>query len=415
MALIIQDSAFAISELDSTGKVARYVTLRGAGLPFRGGNWGGKQRVSTTWYPGNAVEATQQTTGPIEKDSAFTGFWRTTQLTRNPAFAVLTVGGPQQQIVNAFTLSQSIESLFRSGSQLRVEWHSKGKTIVRDGRCADWDFKFDRMDDIEWTMSFEWSGRALGRAAKVASVPENNSEYLANLSANLLEAQKLIINQLNEARAMRLATVPSTFSLSQLENLIDAPNQIVQQFIRKAQQINNRIGQIEQIINKIRTVPFSMVNQFLDLAAQVKSTANNFVDQMSRRPPEENVAIVKFNTLTGSASMYGDAMAAARDITNKAVLLHQLAQAAKKTQQGLFRIHIAKQGETLVSISKLAYRSGDYAATIAKANGFPLNQMSVEPGTVLLIPTLAPNQIFNTTAISPATNRITRSFGNANG
>ncbi len=116
-----EQSSLTIKEL--TG-LKRVVTLRGPSLPFQGATWGAIQRVVTTWYPGNAVEATQSVMGPALKPSSWTGVWRTTMMLRTPTLYSVN-GGSDQTIVQAFTLANILEDIFQLGQRLRVEWTTR--------------------------------------------------------------------------------------------------------------------------------------------------------------------------------------------------------------------------------------------------------------------------------------------------
>ena len=148
--------AISIEILDGLLK-GEIIKLEGRAMPYKGVGWETEQRIKTTYYPGNPV-ATQQVFGPIEKNTIFTGMWKDRFLGNGMARA----------LVNTF------RDLVRTASPVEVTWGmgvaeyeiqgitgpilTIGNSIIRRGLVKRISPKFDRAQDINWEMEFEWSG-----------------------------------------------------------------------------------------------------------------------------------------------------------------------------------------------------------------------------------------------------------------
>jgi len=381
----------------------RSVRLVGAGLPFQGASWGVQLRNKTTWYPGNAQQATQHILGPVEADSDWEGFWRTTQLIRTPA-QFTDENGETTRVTSAFSLMQVMEDVVRRGATLSVEWgddlRGLNRRIVREGIADEIDFKVDRADDISWSITWKWSGRGV-QQQKVAAF--RTEDLVSKIRDSILQGQEIaqleaLDTIISKRRVVRNSA--SKFSLGQLENLAKAPLELTRSFTRKIQQIVGRFKKLGEIINQVRSLPTQLANQGIDQAANAVSVCNNFIDTMSRKPPEALTARTRLSNLTRALTFYGGAMTTSKLLRRSAQGLHTQLEGAQKQASTILAVHVCRarypnRSETLASISITYYGVPDYAAGIAKANHLPLNQISVFPGDILTIPTLSVIKGFN--------------------
>jgi len=125
--------------------------LRATALPYKGVEFPGEQRIKSRYYVGNPV-ATQTVTGPIKPPSTFTGRWMD-----------LTLGDGQ-----ARALVLAIESLRDKAVPVEVRWGGRSLSgggddpaIVRRGLIHKFTPKYNRAQDVEWTLEFEWRGDVL--------------------------------------------------------------------------------------------------------------------------------------------------------------------------------------------------------------------------------------------------------------
>jgi hypothetical protein len=394
-------STITISELTGAKRV---IALTGGGLPKQGAAWGGTQRVITTWYPGNGTEATQHVLGPTEKPTEWNGIWRTNILYRTPA----TFSDPEvgiTQIVDAFTLKEVMESIFRGGALLSVIWgtvvkhgpdvDAEPKVITREGRATDWEFTYDRPDDITWRVSFDWSSRGR-RQQKVVAFRTDSTD--ANMRAMQIASNDVVTTRERNqmiSKKRKLLKSANTFSLGQLENLTQAPSQFYASFTRKAQQIADRVKQLGTIVNKTRAIPEQLKNQTLDQANNAVSISNDFLDTISRAPPETLVRKQKVSQLTRAVTFYQDGHATAVSLRRTALVLRTQVDSTRQTST-ILAVHVARQRESLFDVSRKFYDgSGGNAAAIAHSNRLPLNTTFVQPGAVLIIPTTDAIKTFN--------------------
>jgi hypothetical protein len=125
------------------------IFLDGRALPYEGVGFGRQQRVKTTWYTGNRV-ATQQKMGSTLKNTVIHGMWKD----------VFLGDGKARALVRTF------EDLVDTAVDVEVAWGmglddqggTTGETIVRRGIVKSIDPKYERPQDIEWEIEFEWSG-----------------------------------------------------------------------------------------------------------------------------------------------------------------------------------------------------------------------------------------------------------------
>ena len=401
------DSQIVITEM--TGR-KRVVVLRGGGLPFQGAKWGGNLRVRTTWYPGNSAEATQSVMGPTEKPTSWQGMWRTTMLMRSSTVADINGDGTWTDITRADVLRDLLETIFRDGQKLSVVWRNQialrpKSQLERVGRCSDWEFDYDRADDIGWTMTWDWKSRG-GMQQKIARLrdegPAPDMDELMTAAEKLAQQVNMDFGLAHDA----LSVATQSFSLDSLANFVNAPGELLKGFAGDITQIINRLKTIGDLIKQVRALPTSLYGQILAVANTAVSTANNFVDAMSQPTPESLVTNASASQLMGAVGYYGDAMTQADLMRDKALALRDQIKSAAQGQKTILAIYMVRgsvvqgfgagavSGELLTSISLSYYGNADQTATIAKANGLPLNQQFVQRGTILIIPVLSSSTDF---------------------
>ena len=414
-------SLITITEL--TG-AKRTLTLRGAGLPKKGANYPGAQRVVTTWYAGNSAQASQHVLGPVERQSQWTGEWNTTRLITMAV--TLRQDENDTAIVEADVVRQVFEDIWRGGSLLRVTWvnqlrdtvtgipgdaASAPKKIVRDGRATEWDFQYATTDDITWTCTWDWIGRGQSaqKTLNADSVPDAGDMIRI---ANAYQSAFASIDRAKLVSANR--TIPKSatkFSLGQLEALVDAPSKLMRDFARVGRLAVSRLRYLGDIVNKARNLPFEIANQAVDVANDAIASSNLFVDAMSRTPPEKMALQANVAMVTRNASYYSGTMQQANYVSTAAVRARTVYRAnaqgdvtstgeagkgappARRTTGALGKqpplaIYTAMEGDTLMSISVKFYGTDDGTFSIAFSNGLRATTTTVPVGRVLLIPQL---------------------------
>jgi hypothetical protein len=126
------------------------ISLTGGGLPYKGVTFPREQRGKTTWYPGNPV-ATQTVTGPIRPPTTMTGRWMDFDLGEGGARALVL----------------QFDELIDRAIPVEVRWGGRSLStgedpaITQRGYIKKFEPKYQRSQDIEWSITFEWRGDVL--------------------------------------------------------------------------------------------------------------------------------------------------------------------------------------------------------------------------------------------------------------
>lgn len=392
----------------ANGTPGRVVTLVGPSLPVMGAEWGGENKVITSWYNGNGDEATQSVLGPREMPSTWSGDWRRTMMGRTPAQLIGGTGGSAgfDLVRSPMVLAEALEAIFRSGSRLRVTWSVTSATgnpdeegrIVRVGIAETWKFKVTRVTDIEWEIKFAWAGRGVQtqRVTNTRAGTVTTSSQSLNNAINKLIAQSI--------RAQFAKDNPRSLTLGQLEQLANAPTALVTKFTRKVQQISSEVTQVVNIASTLANQPAHITAAVANQAHNCVSQANNFRDQLDQIPIELQSNRSRVDSVLRAGSSFarqsqaaGDVAKAASDLGKQlqtqliAVALTGALNPKRISGPGAVQaVYVAVDGDTPQRVSQKFYKSPDHAVDILRANRLPLHQPSFFPGKILVIPSLSP-------------------------
>ena len=415
-------SSVTIEELGPAGPgfTARRVVLLGPSLPFQGAEWASEQNVITTWYPGNAIEATQQVLGPKELPVTWEGVWRRTLMGKVPS-VYRDETGEEHQIVSPHVLREGLEEIHRGGIRLRVTWSARGNTIVgrradgtvrpenvtivREGRIKVLRTPIERHTDIRWSMEFDWAGRG-GRQDKATNVRADDQD--AATAAQALETSVNVTIAATTTKVFQVDSLvrksASRFTLGQLETLANAPTQLATNLTRQLQRNVNTFKRIGDVAKKLRSQPFAVANAVVDFARNTTAIANNFLNDMGRRPPEQISLKTKVSSLLRSVNTFnrfsnGVALNARRgyelDNTIRKILVSGAnrgaltVRASSSTRAGdIIAVHICKFGDTPQRVSQRYYGNADQGTAVLRANRMPWFTPVFRPGQILIIPVL---------------------------
>lgn len=371
----------------------------------------------TTWYPGNAAQASQQVLGPVESQTPWTGIWRSTQLTRTPAIFEPN-GGTQTKIAFADSLREIFEDLLRSGTLLQVFWINAelstygSRSIFRVGRAAEWNFAYDRMDDIVWSVTWDWTSRGLDQQKVTQFRDDATNSTVISQFANVAIALADSVNNVKMKLSKR--TVPNSatkFSLDQIGAVLDGPNKLMKDFSQSMNRISNRITAIGDLIAKAKGLPYELASQLLDACTTATIAANNFYDAVTKTPPELLSTRQSLAALTRTSGYIKGSIDGAYNASSSSNVIAQRIQSqitARRVSgaggnalpppgirtaatldgtRAQTQTHLVRQGETLISISQLFYGVPEGAYGIAFGNGLSLKEIP-RVGKVLIIPPL---------------------------
>jgi hypothetical protein len=409
----------------------RSVTLRGAALPKQNSaNWGAKQRVVTTWYPGNGAEATQQILGPTESQTRWEGEWNTNRLVGidSVSFSDGSSPGVVRSIFSANDVAAVIEDILRAGSSLRVIWAYDPERydpntgislagtyvpveIIREGRAIEWDFKYATGDDITWSITWDWRSRGKNQQQVVQLRDGSSSTKNALTAMSLITEAAVTVPEDNTVYSVT-RTVPlgaSKFTLGQLQALANQVRQQVRFFSQAMNRIAGHIATVTEIINTVKNLPFEIANQALDLSTNMIAESNRFYDAVSQKPTELYDTEQKYTTFLRAMNFAKGATDISQEVAatgadSQSVFAAQLQQQRASGEQGnaqplgvkpgrqvggsntQAQAHVVRRGDTLISLSMQFYGTPDGAADIAFANALSIRTPTLPIGRVLIIP-----------------------------
>jgi len=392
-------STVTIEEL--TGR-KRKLRLRGGGLPLHGTAFPAKMRLKTSWLPGNSTEAVQQVLGGEDGAPEWEGKWSTPTLASLPSH--FTDGGDPKPIARAATLVDLVDLLRAAGSKLRITWaQDDDHVVVREGRIAEFEPRFRTKDDVEWRITWEWTGRG-GTSKRIVSLKKDGQlakhkqieSELSKLKAELTASSIISSNK-------DLFGSASHFSLGQLEGFLDGIKNFTGKFASSIELLGTRIKQIGDLVQSVEDLPADIAQQFVDAAATVMSDCAAFSDAVSVSGPE---AYTRFDqsasvaTIAHAANYLSGAKAASDRVVlacaeARAALLKKggqspgSASANGKPMPDLAGIVIAKQGDTFASIAKRVLGDPSLGPAVARATGYSLFDQAPRIGEVVIVPNAA--------------------------
>lgn len=401
-------SSLTIEEL--TGQKRRLV-LKGGGLPLKGASFASSTVVATTWNNGNP-EATQQVLTSQEQPSDWEGVWRTTQLIGTPP----EYEGPEGfvKIGLASELEQVFDSIRMAGQLLRVTWATDVQRVrpngaggqlsqlkkVRIGRITQFDPKYDTIDDLKWSATFEWVSR--GEVAP-KSVDFRGDDLVASVRDAILKqdavAKAVASSELRSLKSngFRNKNFANQFTLGQLEQIEKGVVASVDSFADVANAVSGRLKGIGDVILTGRAVPFDIAAHALDVANNAVAVVTQFVDEISQKSPEQQILGSKVSTLTRTASYASGVQTQAQLMQAANVRLAQQARLRRshlgsqsqplvnRPKSGdVLTTHLARDGETMVSIAD-KYKVD--VVELCKANALPQQTIKPPRRLPLIIPT----------------------------
>ena len=163
------------------------IRLTGGALPYKGTTFPREQRGKTTYYPGNPV-ASQTVTGPTRPPTTMTGRWMDFDLGEGGARALdLQIG---------ILCDKGVPVEVRWGGRSIMQGASRGVKIVEDpaivqrGRISKYEPKYNRAQDIEWSITFEWRGDALQTKPPTFSAQIIKQDSFTELADQLAATQE---------------------------------------------------------------------------------------------------------------------------------------------------------------------------------------------------------------------------------
>jgi hypothetical protein len=246
-------TAFLIIPLDNSqlnnGTPLSIVALRATALPYHGVEFPTEQRIKTTYYPGNP-QASQTVVGPTLPNTTIGGRWMDLSLTD---------GG-------ARILVQQIEFMAQHAVPVEVQWGGRSfgadtsqpddPAIVRRGLIKKFNPKYTRLENIEWTIEFEWSGADVQSQSPTISYDTlDQGADFQDLFDELSEAQDTTTSWIGQAYYLLGLGANSLLAVS--DALDYAQNKIVDAMVvvESAQDLGQAVANLpNEISNRVRGV-----------------------------------------------------------------------------------------------------------------------------------------------------------------
>lgn len=364
-----QATTFQIAEL--TGE-KRTLVLAGRALPYRPIKLSGSQRAEFTWYPGNP-EATVQVLGAEEKSTTFNGAWKD-RFIKDSSFS----GGQQvftaiaeldgSQVASADDLVHTVDDFRRKGQLIEVRWGSQ----VRRGIMTEFTSTYERMEDIEWDMTFGWISQGDAQSAAVLS---GQSDLGRIKSAWDGKADDILA---------AIESPPFDFGL-----LGDTLPGIATQIVDRISEVTDAVVAVA----KSTSTPKAMADRLNSVYESIKDSCDSLVDTAQSVPPADLFKFAandlqdgepRFASLLKSESWVEDLLVAARTTRRQAV--ENQADLASTVSSDLLGIVTAREDEDLREISTSFYGTPTGWRRLMKFNG--LTQSRLSAGELVLVPPL---------------------------
>jgi DNA-binding CsgD family transcriptional regulator len=435
-----------ITIAETSGTQARRVSLIGSALPDWGASWKTSQKVVTDWYPGNGTTATQQVLGPREMPSTWGGQWRRNMMVRAPSL-MGSAESSDQPVATPATLRDFLDLMFFQGARLQVTWTVDKEEVdpvsgdvaayqfqlVRTGRATEWDFPHDDIDDIHWSIKFDWDGRggqqqiaASTRDADVSTLGSaviggiNDTMTLTSPTAAFFSTGIGLSGSLGGSFGFGIVGGGSgnpagigfgatAATLGRLETVSPALLTSVATLNANLLQIQNRYQQASVLANKLQTTPIMQTQNVVAMCTTTIVAANNFRQALSAVPFELDVQVgSSLADMLRAAKYVADLMLSAAALANVAQDTRTKAlprissnpgggrvsgqQTAAMTAAGLIAVYTARAGDTPQWIARKFYGSAEQALFLMRANHLPWGIPSFVGGDVLIIPALTSQQ-----------------------
>lgn len=351
-----------------TGSDPITVTLRGRAMPYRGMPTPSRQRIVTTFYQGNPV-ATQQIMGIEYPDTELTGMWKAKFLrVQDARVAGNALGGVDAIIDGAIAdeffgasngatiLVALFERLLARGNELLFSWGP----ISRYGLLKEFTPSWQREEDVEWSMSFEWSGaqRTVPRTSLVANPGQDIQQGVVNVDSAAARVPSSLVDapqrrqSFAQLGAIRNASIDFLALTRQAAQAATLPARVVQGALAQAIQVRDDVAVLS--------------GQMMDVPYTYMSMSDSVVDVFSVEVWRRDVGR-QAESLAARSQKTADQLSSLKNLTPD------------------YQLVTVGQGQTLRHISLIYYGNADDWTIIAEANRLPSSVVAA--GTVVRVPT----------------------------
>jgi hypothetical protein len=282
----------------------------------------------------------------------------------------------------------------------------KEQSLVREGRCTEFEFVYDRLEDVEWKFKFEWLSRGKEEQKAVALTEDALVSAYQRMNATVEALTSFQTNNKVQQSKSSVKRSASRLTLGQLERIATAPQAFVDSLNRQLTVAVNDINRLVGVGDKFRRMPYNVANSCVNTARNMAYITRNTMDVLSRRPPEANVLSQNTADLTRTATYFGQTYEQQRLVAREAAALARTQQsqtntvgahgeqilsqnAAGTSVRAVLAVHVVRSGDTPFTLSSRYYGNFDNALAILKANRLSVTSLVLPVGRPLIVPALS--------------------------
>jgi nucleoid-associated protein YgaU len=330
-------------------------------------------RAEFTWYPGNPI-ASIQMLGTQEDATTINGMWKdrflkTTTDSGLPVFGQTAVALYEGAAVRDVSdLAKVVDGFRMRGQLLEVKWDE----ITRHGIMTQFEQTWQRREDLEWSIEFQWSSRG----ELVLPVGFGTSLSIVDIINKILNAVQALLDAVQVIKDA-FAMVASIINL--VNNAIDAIADAAAELSSMAQQFVNLAMSGPETFRKV----ISTLETFKDEAQSIVSAFQSI-------PARAQRAVTDVSTVTQEQAIDSEektrkARLAARKLQREAARQQQ-EMLANSYQQATLAAFVAREGQDLRDVSSQYYGTANEWRRLATYNH--ISGSRLHAGTVVLVPKL---------------------------
>jgi len=350
-------SSFTLKELSGQGRTVR---LTGRALPYPPYTLSGTMRLDTTWYPGNP-EATIQFFGAAEDETTINGYWKDRFIKpgggdeSSPA----TIDG--EPVADVFDLVKKVDDIRRQGQLLEVTWDE----TLRHGAISKFEQKWNRRQDVEWSITFVWISQGEGTVPAV--FPQ---------AATLGDLRSTFVDQVTALEEIAIPPLPAPATL------MDKINAALDKLSTAVDAIGDAIAaQINGLLSPLQTAQRAqgIMNSIIADAGQLIVSLEVPAATLLSLPSGVAATLGEVATM---ANFSRNLIAGAREMQHRAT--EERARISQNTTAPLIVPYRVRDGEDLRTIAMRYYGNANAWRALALFN--QLTNAAPVQGRVILIP-----------------------------
>lgn len=341
----------------------RRIKLTGRALPFRPVEFRSGQRVVVDYYPGSPV-GTSTVLGGEQEPSTFAGEWNEKFLGSNGRDTPFALNGAA--ITTAEGAVKAMDSFRAAGALLEVRWFVE----VRRGHIRRFTRRWHNINDVEWSLDFEWISAAeidatapVRAATSVSNVAEELDADKTRFVQGITDPPEPIVSVILERISDTLAQVES--SVSQIRGAVDNASR---QALGPYDATRRALG-----------VLTGAATQSIDLARELTAQPAPYLFAVLGQPPG-----IEFTPgrRVAAAAFVRSQTRQARVMARKAAIAR--ANLLRSLRSDLLAVYVAREGDDLRDVAKQFYNAPEEWRALLRFNHLTTGELT--RGQLVLVP-----------------------------